>query len=336
MSEELIHVTRGDRVESIHSGSVAVADSSGKILASAGDPDMRTFFRSSAKPIQALNVLFSGALDRFGFAQGELAVMCGSHYAEDFHRRAVLGVLEKSGVPLDKLKSPPGPSLKASFALKQAAEGHVLDSVDSNCSGKHSGMLAACAASDYPLDGYMEPDHPVQRDILRIISEMCGVPENEIGLGEDGCGVPVHYMPLRNMALGYAKFLSPKNMPDEWARACGRIFDAMNAAPEMVAGTGGFCTELMRNTGGRLMAKLGAEGVYCVGVKDADIGIAVKIDDGNGNRPLPPVVMSVMEQLGLLSGDELERLDRFARPKMKNDHGHIVGDVRPVFKLKKI
>lgn len=150
MSETLVHVTRGGRVESTHRGSVAVAGSAGTILASVGDPDFKTYFRSSAKPIQAMNVILSGAADRFGFTQREIAVMCGSHYAEDFHREAVSSILKKAGVPLENLKSPPGPSLKYSHALAQAASGHVLDAIDSNCSGKHSGMLAVCSAKGSP------------------------------------------------------------------------------------------------------------------------------------------------------------------------------------------
>jgi L-asparaginase II len=299
-----------------------------------GDAGRETYFRSAAKPLQALNVILSGAADRFGLADDELAVACGSHYAEDFHRAAVLSVLRKAGVPVEKLKSPPGPSIKYSFALKQAASGRALDAIDSNCSGKHSGMLAACVARGYPLDGYMEPDHPVQRDIVRILSEMCGVPAESIGIGEDGCGVPVHYMPLSAMALGYARLAAPDGLPAELRAACARVCGAMNAHPEMVAGTGGFCTELMRHTGGRLVAKIGAEAVYCVGVAGRSMGIAVKVEDGNGSRPLSVAVMHALCELGLFPDGVPEGLRRFVQPQVKNDHGHVVGDILPVFSLK--
>ncbi|MDL2264304.1 asparaginase [Synergistaceae bacterium OttesenSCG-928-I11] len=333
MSEIIVHVTRGGRVESMHRGDVAVVDGEGRVKASLGDPARETYFRSAAKPLQALNVIFSGAADRFGLTQDELAVTCGSHYAEDFHRAAVTSILRKAGIPVEKLKSPPGPSIKYSLALKQAASGRTLDAVDSNCSGKHSGMLAACVAKGYPLDGYMEPDHPVQRDIVAILAEMCGVPADAIGIGEDGCGVPVHYMPLSAMARGYARLATPVGLPEDWRSACARVCDAMNAHPEMVAGTGGFCTELMRHTDGRFVAKIGAEAVYCVGVVGRDMGIALKVDDGNGNRPIPVTVMHILKQLGLFPDGVPEGLLRFARPQVKNDHGHIAGDLRPVFSL---
>lgn len=335
MSQLLIEITRGGRVESRHFGSVAVANGEGRVLAYAGDPYMPTYLRSAAKPIQAMNAILSGAADRFGLTEAEIAVMCGSHYAEDFHREAVLSILRKIGLPLDALKSPAGLSIKHSYAIKQARENRVLDAADSNCSGKHSGFLAACVARGYPVEGYMDPSHPVQRDVLAILARMCDASEEMIGIGEDGCGVPVHYMPLYNMALGYARLAAPQTLPPEYDSVCERIFSAMNAAPLMVAGTGGFCSELIAATEGRLVAKLGAEAVYCIGVKEWGLGVAVKIEDGMGNRALNPTVMSVLDQLGLLSSVEKGRLERFVRPRNVNEHGHEVGEIVPAFELKR-
>ncbi len=336
LSEVLVHVYRGERLESLHRGHVAVVDTTGRVLAYAGDPYATTFFRSAAKPMQALNVVFSGAADRFGFTQEELAVMCGSHYGESFHVEAVRSILEKASVPVTALRCPASLSMNGVVALRQAREGVEPNPLFSNCSGKHGGMLAACAAKAYDVATYDRPEHPVQREVLHILSELCGVAASRIGIGEDGCGVPVHYMPLYNMALGYAQFANPSGLSQEYRVACARMFGAMQAAPEMVSGTAGFCTELMRYTGGRLMAKLGAEAVYCVGVKDRNIGIAVKIEDGTGSRATAPAVIEVLRQLDVLRDDEVDNLHRFVRPENRNEHGHVVGGIEPVFRLHRV
>lgn len=335
MSELLVEVTRGGRVESAHNGEVAVCDGAGNVIAHAGDPDRETYLRSSSKPIQALNVILSGAADRFGFGNYELSIMCASHFAEPFHRAAVATVLEKAGIALEYLKSPGHPSINSERMKEQIAEGHVIDNLDSNCSGKHSGMLAACKARGYQLVGYMEPDHPVQQDILRILEEVCVVPEGGIPTAEDGCGVPVHWMSMKAMARGYARLSTPGSMRDELKVAANRIIHAINAHPENLDGTGGFNSALVRATGGRLIAKTGAEGVYCVGLVGMDRGISVKIDDGIGSRrAVAPVVLSALEQIGFFEAGMPEELKKFASAPVKNFHGHVVGEVRPVFKLK--
>lgn len=334
MSELLVEVARGGRVESRHCGSIAVVDVNGKQICHAGDSGMSTYFRSAAKPIQAMNAILSGAADKFSLTHSEIAIMCGSHYAEDFHRKTVLGILEKLGLDLSALKSPPAYSIKYAQAIKQAGENRSMDQADSNCSGKHCGFLAASLAQGYPLESYCDPSHPVQKEVVSILSAMCGIGEGDIGIGVDGCGVPVHYMSLCDMALSYARLANPVTLPADYAGASRIIFGAMNAAPEMVAGTGGFCTELIAATNGKLIAKLGAEAVYCVGVREQGIGIAVKIDDGLGTRALNAAVMSTLLQLEIIGDGELKKLERFAHPQNINGHGDIVGEITPVFKLK--
>lgn len=332
MSVILVEVTRAGRVECVHRGDVVVTRGGGEIMSSAGDASRMTYMRSSAKPLIALCTVQSGAVERYGLSDAELAVTCASHYAEDFHRAAVMSILDKAGVPREKLMSPPGPSLSPSYALKQAASGHVLDAFDSNCSGKHAGMLATCAAKGWPLDGYMSPDHPLQRWIVEVLEEMCVVPHGSIEVGEDGCGVPVHWMPLGGMARGYARLSTPNALRADLRDACRAITRAMIAHPEMIAGTGGFCSELIRGGRGRLIAKLGAEGVYCIGVMDQDIGVAIKVDDG-ASRALPVTAMHVLASLGLWDSGTPDELSRHVAPEVKNDHGHIVGGMRAVFEI---
>ena len=185
------------------------------------------------------------------------------------------------------------------------------DETNSDCSRKHSGFLAVCMAKGYPTDSYVSPQHPMQKEILHIISEMCDVAEQDIIVGTDGCGVPVHAMPLQNMAIGYVRLSTPPQLNEPYRSAAERISGAMWAFPEMIAGTGGFCTEFLRHTHGRFCGKLGAEAVYCIGVTGRALGIAVKIEDGN-YRALYPAVMGVLKQLHLLDHNECEALRAFS------------------------
>ena len=335
MVDILAEVTRSGIVESRHYGHVAVCSSNGDILAHAGDPEMVTFIRSACKPMQALILFESGAADKFDFTDKEFAIMCSSHYGEPIHQEVILGLLGKIGCTMDDLETGCPYSIRPAYFEQQLRENIEMKPYNSDCSGKHCGFLAGCIAAGYPTKGYYEPDHPLQQDVLKIVSDITGVAAEDIGIGTDGCGVPVHALPLKNMAMAYARFTSPENLPEKYRAGAARLFDAMNAEPDMVAGPGGFCTELIRACGGRLIGKIGAEAVYCVGFKDKDLGVVVKVDDGNMLRAIPPVVVSVLDQLGMLSSSEKAALKDlgFARPQIINDHGRPVGEVRAAVSL---
>lgn len=334
MSEQLIEVLRGDIVECIHRGDIAVTNASGQLLASVGDPEKCTYFRSAAKPLQALNVFISGAHKKYRFSAAEIAVICSSHYAEPFHLEAVGTILEKAGLHEEHVLGGVVTSLNPQYALQLAAENVQLTPLFSDCSGKHAGMLATCIHNNYDLKNYLLADHPVQKEILRIIAEMCAINAAEIAIGIDGCSAPVHALPLANMAVGFARIANAHRAPQQYRGAAQTIFDSMNERPEMVSGTGGFCTELMRKTNGKLVGKIGAEGVYCMGIKNQDIGIAIKVESGN-MAMLPPIALSVLEQLDLLSDHELAQLAPYRRVDNLNDVNTVVGHISPVFSLKK-
>ncbi len=335
MSEELIQVTRGPLVECIHRGDIAVVDYRGNLLYCKGDPYKVTYLRSAFKPLQTLNVFLSGAEEKFKFNDQEISIMCASHYGEDFHRKTVEGMLAKIGLNIENLLCGSTYSLNQDYRMKQLAEHVVLNQTNTDCSGKHSGMLAACVAKGYSTEGYNHPEHPVQKDIIDVISRMCEYDAEKIIIGIDGCTVPVHGMPLYNAALGFAKLSKPYGLEPELQKACIRVYDAMNNAPEMVAGTGGFCTELIKNTNGKLVGKLGAEGVYCVGLKKEGIGIAVKIEDGNYSRAISPAVIRCLEDLKVLDDMELEALSSFRSFTNRNNTGNVVGEVKASFHLEK-
>ena len=333
MSEVLLEVTRGPLVENIHRGDIAVVGRDGKLKYYKGDPYKVAYLRSSLKPIQALNVFLSGAVEKYNFEDDEIALMCSSHYGEDMHRQVVDKILNKIGLTQENLLCKGGYSINEEYKKFQIANHIELTPANSDCSGKHSGMLASCLAKGYQIENYNSINHPIQKDIKKIIADFCEIEEEKIVIGVDGCGVPVHGMPLYNAALAFAKFTLTDNLEPELKTACDRIFSSMNNHPEMVAGTNGFCTELIKNTHGKLIGKIGADGVYCVAVKGMDIGIAIKIEDGNFYRAVPPVVMRCLEDLNLLNTSEIEALDRFRDEHLKNSLGENIGKVKPVFHL---
>ncbi len=330
--ELLVNVSRGSLIESRHYGHIAVVDSRGILLAAVGDPFYRTYLRSSAKPLQTLAVILSGAADHFGFTDSELAVMSASHYGEDFHQRAVLSILEKAGNTVDDLLCGSVFSLNNDYALKMALQGHHESPLFSDCSGKHAGMLAVCRHKGWDTKNYNHPGHELQQYISEIISEISETPINEIDIAIDGCGSPVHGMPLYNMANAFARFSAPERLPAPLAEACTRVFRAMVNHPEMVSGTGGFCTELIKNTHGKLIGKIGAEAVYVVGIKNQQLGIAVKLEDGNLWR-IAPAVVHTLKELKILDDNELAALRSFLVMENRNKHGQVVGEIFPGFGL---
>lgn len=334
MSLPLIEVSRGEVVECIHRGDIAVVNSEGKLLFHSGDPYKLTYMRSAAKPIQALNAIISGAVERFSITPKELAVISSSHYAETFHLEAVESILNKIGLNHHHIFGGTVTSLNKEYSYKLAWDRIKLTPAFSDCSGKHAGMLAVCQHKDYPIKNYFDTKHPCQLEIKKILSNICIIDEDEIKIGVDGCSAPVHALPLYNMALGYSRFTNPVTLDKIYTTATAKIFDAMNKYPEMISGTGGFCTELIKHTNGKLIGKIGAEGVYCVGHKEAKLGFAMKIESGS-MAVLPPVVISILKQLNLISKEESTQLEKFENMDNINDVKTVVGEIRPVFNLSK-
>lgn len=334
MSEIVVKVTRGSLVESIHRADIAVVNSKGKLLYSLGNPYKITYMRSAAKPIQTLNVILSGAAEKFSFTDEEIAIMCASHYGEDFHRKTVNGILKKIGLGIDNLLCGSTLSLNEEYAEKLLWNHAEINPSYTDCSGKHCGILSICVLNGYDISSYNLLEHPVQKEIKKIVCKVCSVKEDGIIVGIDGCTVPIFGMPLYNMALGFCKMANSSVFTEKYKNAADRVFKAMTRAPEMVAGTGGFCTELMKNTGGRLIGKLGAEGVYCIGVKDMDLGIAIKIEDGS-TRALWPTTVKCLEDLKVLKEEEKRTLSKFKIKDNINNMKEKIGEIFPDFHLNK-
>jgi L-asparaginase II len=308
-SVPLVEVRRGGRVECVHRGWFAVTDATGKLLAASGALPA-VFARSSAKPVQALVLVDSGACDAFGLTEREIAVATASHAAEPFHLEAVDGILAKAGVAADALRCGAHAPLGDPCAPKGVRQ--------NNCSGKHAGMLAACRHSGWQLETYLEPDNPLQTAIRDRFAALSGV---LVSGATDGCGVPAWHLPLECLAMTLARLADDP--------AGRRILDAMRRNPDMVAGTGRRDTLLMQATQGRLVSKGGAEGVSVGCDPEAGVGWAIKIEDGS-SRAVGPAVLALLRRLDLISEAEYDSLASAARPELRNHAGTLVGEISAV------
>jgi L-asparaginase II len=295
----LAAVRRGGLVESVHRGRLAAFGPRGDEIEALGDPEAYVYLRSSAKLFQALPLILSGAADAFGLTDEELAVACASHNAEEPHLAAVRSILEKAGLSEDDLQSGAHLPMYEPAADELVCKGEQPRPIHGNCSGKHAGMLAVCVHEGYETLDYRDPGHPLQRRILGLIGEVCGVEEDEVLVAGDNCGVPAFALPLRSFATGLARTATGDGLPDRLAGAALRLRDAMRSHPFMVAGTGRLDTELMERT--HLLVKGGAEAVLTVGNPEG-WGMALKISDGS-QRAVRPVAPAALEHMGLRVGE---------------------------------
>jgi L-asparaginase II len=331
-SLKLVKVIRGNHVESSHRGHIAVMNAEGQLLYYAGNPYSIVYARSSMKPIQAIPVVETGAADRFGFDEADLSLCCASHSGEKMHTDRVLSILNRAGLTDEALKCGTHIPHWQDTYKELIRNGKELTPLYNNCSGKHSGMISTSQHMDEPVDSYYELSHPVQQRILEAVSDMSGYQKNEIEIGIDGCGVPVHGLPLERIAYSYARMANPEKLQDSRKSAVTRIKQAMVAAPEMVGGTNRFCTDFMKAGKGRFFGKAGAEGVYCIGDNETGVGIAIKVEDGNG-RAVYPAAVEVLKQLKLLTEAQLEELTDHYRPKLRNARQEIIGELVADFEL---
>lgn len=323
---------RGDIVDLTHIGHIAAVDHTGKILYHYGDPERITFARSSAKPIQAIPILESGVIEEYGITEKEIAIFCASHSGESFHVETVRSVLKKAGLNESYLQCGSHYPIASYAAEELRKKGLKPENIHCNCSGKHTGMLVTTKYYGDDLNTYYKPGHPTQKRILKTIAEVCEYDEDKILIGTDGCGVPVHALPLHKFAQGYAKLSKPEVFDSKREKVVRTITNAMTKYPEMVGGTDRICTDLMKICGDRLFAKSGAAAYYAVGLKDKGIGITVKIEDGNSDI-VPAVVLEVLKQLDVITEDELNKLERYYILKSINHKKEVVGETKIDFKL---
>jgi len=324
----LVEVMRGAVVESRHSGAVAVVDADGGAVLALGDVDRPVFPRSAVKALQALRMIETGAADRYGFTDQELALACASHSGESGHVAAAQSMLGRIGLDASALRCGAHPPMHVPSATALYRAGVEPTALHNNCSGKHSGFLClACMLGADPR-GYINPDHPVQREVKATIESVTGtsIPDGRRAI--DGCSVPTWAVPLKHLALGFARFGTGNSLAPERAKAAARLRAACAAHPWYVAGTGRFCTEIMQRLGARAFVKVGAEGVYLGALPERGLGIAVKCDDG-GARAAEVVMGVLIVRFGMLSEAECASLDHLVRPTLRNWNGIAIGELRP-------
>ncbi|MCY0878594.1 MAG: asparaginase [Firmicutes bacterium] len=333
MADIAIELWRGERMESRVAADVAVVDSVGQIRFWFGDPGRATFWRSSAKPFQAMPLVETGAASRFGLTPEEIAICCASHGGEARHLALVEAVLKRIGATAEDLVCGVHPPThrESEWALIRAGQSPTV--LHNNCSGKHAGMLALARALGAPLEGYHRPDHPVQQAIRANVQAMAGLDGQEVHTGVDGCGVPTFYLPLARMAYSYARLVDPRGLDADKAGAALIVSEAMREHPDLISGTGRLEVTLAEALDHRVVAKGGAEAVFCLGIPEKGLGVAIKIDDGN-SRVMPTLVAAVLEQMQLLSWAERRALEPLLHPTLTNHAGTAVGEVRVVMHLK--
>jgi L-asparaginase II len=329
----LVETMRGDHVESVHRGAVAVVGVSGVVLARIGDVEQPVFLRSGAKPFQVMPALLAGAVDRFGITERELAVMCASHNGEPQHIDAVRSVLSKIGLDESALRCGIHAPLSVEAAADWYRRGLEPTAACNNCSGAHVGMLMACQAAGWSPNDYGDPNHPLQRSIRAVVAEISGVDEPQLEEAMDTCAVPTFRLPLWRAALMYARLASGVGLSNSLAAAARSVRSAMTNCPDMVGGQKRFDSDVMRVAAGGLIAKGGAEGFQGVGVIPFGPGVALKISDG-GEVAATTATMRALDHLELLRPDALLRLHDYLTPPILNLQGEKTGRVLAVFGLR--
>lgn len=337
MSAPLVDVVRGELIEARHRGDIAVVNATGALRAFVGEPSTVAYWRSAAKPFQAMPLLYEGAMSRWGLTPEDIATVCGSHSGEPVHVERVRALLERIGCSPEELSCGAHPPLDAQYAAALARTGSEPNVLDNNCSGNHAGMLALAIELGADRVGYAAPEHPAQREILRNVALFTGLDSDDIALGVDGCGAPCYGISLYRMALAYARLMTPEVVGEPQANAAGLVRDAMLAQPYLVGGRDRFDTDLIAAGRGRLLAKGGAGGVECVGLAEG-VGIAIKVEDGtsgpSAGRPGSVVAIEVLRQLGALDAAQITALGEHASPRLRTWSGRDVGHARPVLTLR--
>jgi L-asparaginase II len=332
----LVTLTRGGHVESVHLGHVAVVDSRGKLLAWAGDPEASVFPRSAFKPFQALPLVESGAFARSGLGRSALALIAGSHGGTDAQAAAVLEILESAGADPSLLRCGTHEPYDRATLNALRERGEPSTPLRHNCSGKHAGMLLLARAMGATLEDYIDPAHPVQRAIFTRFQELTGVPFQDPVPAIDGCSAPTPRMSLSLLARSFALLARGVDAAGRHVPALDEIREAMMEFPENVAGEGRLDTELMRALRGAVVSKAGAEGMHASAFVTRDLGVAVKILDGDaGRRALKHVVVALLTQLSLLSPGEGEGLLPPEEREIRSWAGLRAGEIRPAITLRR-
>lgn len=322
----LAEMTRGNWVENRHRGAICISDSSGATVASVGDVAHDIFPRSAIKSIQALALYQSGAMEKFDLSDEAVALACASHMGEAMHVDGVARALKQIDCGFDDLEC--GAHSPANRGARKALQetGAKPGAQHNNCSGKHTGMLAVAKALNVPTEGYSTRDHAVQKLVRQSVETVIGADLTTQKCGTDGCSIPTWAAPLNAFAQGFARMATGDDLPESLAVASKAIFDAATKNPYLVRGTDTLDSDLMAAFSGRLMIKIGAEGVFCGALRDQGLGFALKIDDGNMSAA-EVTVASMLWSISKPNEKELAALEKYATQKITNWRKLEVGEI---------
>lgn len=328
----LVQAWRGGVVESAHRGSVAVVDASGRVHTAIGSIDHPIFPRSAVKVLQALPLVASGAADTLQLTDAELALACASHGGEAEHAATAAAMLAKAGVDVQALECGAHWPYQENATRELARRGETPSALHNNCSGKHAGFVClGCQLGGGRADlrgflsGYVKPEHPVMREVSAALQAATGWDLSRSARGTDGCSIPTHAVPLRHLALAFARVATGQGLSPDHARAALRLRQAVARAPFMVGGTGRFDTRVMQHFGERVFCKVGAEGVHCAALPELGLGVAIKMDDGNTSRACEVALAAVLQRLLVPADADQALLQACSSVTLRNWNGIEVG-----------
>lgn len=337
MSEVLVKEYRGDIVENMHRGSIAVISATGETIAYIGDIEKQIFMRSASKPIQIIPTLLAGLHEKYELTKEEVAILNSSHWGSLHHMYALNDIAEKTGIDPEDMIMNPARSISGSFLADKLTKGDRLHPESGRskllhcCSGKHFGLMMLQKELTGRVHGYQEPSSPVQSQILSFISMLSQTPTYKISLGTDGCGVPVFALPMRNIALAYAKLASPFNLSKELTDVINYNLECINEHPEMINDF--YTPSYYINKNSDMIMKDGSRGVICMAIKSRKLGIVVKLEDGWSDEFQGIIIASILEQLKYEDAELIEELKNVYKTKLYNDCGDEVGHAEVCFEL---
>lgn len=327
----LVEGTRGAVVETRHRGAIVVSDANGGVIWSVGDIERRVFPRSAVKLIQALPLVESGAADRYGLTDEELALACASHSAESDHVAAASSMLRKAGLgEVDLECGCHWPAFSQRQLIEFAKSGNEPNQLHNNCSGKHAGFLCTACHQGYETSGYVRAQHQIQRQVRQVLEELTGASIAEEHTATDGCSIPTYALPLRSLARAFARAATGEGLVPSRAAAARRLMQACIDHPWFTAGTNRMCTKVMLAGQGAIFAKTGADGVYTAAVPEKGIGIAIKCDDGSTPATETAMIAALTR---VFAGNKAtqDALAPLATKAIKTRKGDPVGELRPTF-----
>ncbi|ASK62533.1 asparaginase [Virgibacillus phasianinus] len=317
---------RGGELENTHQGIICVLNEKKEIVYEKGNAEHSTFYRSAMKPIQAIPIFTTNVIEKYNLSNREAALFTASQRGEEYHQDALESLMKKLQLSEEMLvcnKSYPlNEEPKQTYIWEHKPPRRLLH----NCSGKHLGFLAYSRERGYGIDRYTELNHPLQQEVLHLVADLSETPFDQINTAVDGCGVPVHGVPLKNMAISFLKFVVPELNKDlKTADAVKKIGNVMNQHPEIVASHNFICTALLEDN--NIIAKGGAQGVYCLALKKEKISIALKVLSGS-ELVWPVIVAELLKDLNYSNTDTIDRLLEIRSNSIRNDNGKIVGETK--------